>query len=72
MSVNDSPFLVVHPIFKLYENKKFWEQLIANFHFIYITDRTENEASKKFFFRCVCIFCRGNTHTETLPSNLYL
>jgi hypothetical protein len=50
------------------KNRKFWEELIA---YSPLTQRGQHRKRRvqKLYCCCVCIRCRGNVFTETLPSN---
>jgi hypothetical protein len=52
----------------IYENKKFWEELIAYFLW-YDMGHIENDASNNYSVVALCIRYRGNVSTEPLPSN---
>jgi hypothetical protein len=52
----------------LFWNTKFCEELIAYFPFIRHGPHRKRRF-QEFFFRCVCIRCRGNVFTEPLRSN---
>jgi hypothetical protein len=50
-----------------YNNKKFWEELIA--YFPLVGHRPHRKRRVQQFLYCMCIRCRGNVFTEPLPSN---
>jgi hypothetical protein len=53
-----------------YKNKKFWEELIADFPW-YDTGHIENDASNNFYIACVFVTAGNDReiYTERLPSN---
>jgi hypothetical protein len=49
-------------------NKTFWEELITYFPLMRHGPHRKRRV-KKFWYRYVCICCRGNDSTDPLPSN---
>jgi hypothetical protein len=63
-----SQSVIVREAIKWKMRKKFWEKLIADFPLIRHGPH-KNRRVQQFFYCCMCICCRGNVFTESLPSN---